>query len=60
MKNLKEEITEITPLTETEQREITGGMRWTGAGSKNVEMDQWTALTVGQPWGTFNGIKVVQ
>jgi len=59
MKNLKEEIVEIKALTQEEQREIVGGMRWTGAGSKNVEMDQWTALTVGQPWGTLNGIKVV-
>ena len=59
MRNLEEKIDGITILTKEEQKKVIGGMKWTGAGSKNIEMDQWTALSSGQPWGTINGYTVV-
>ncbi len=49
----------LTALTKEEQRKIMGGMKWTGQGSKNMEMDRWTAMTIGDPWGGRFGIKLV-
>lgn len=49
----------VTPLTKEEQTKIMGGMQWTGQGSKNMEMDRWTAMTIGDPWGGRFGIKLV-
>lgn len=48
----------VIVLTKEEQAKIMGGMQWTGKGSKNVEMDMWTALKAGDPWGARLGIKV--
>lgn len=55
----KLEKMDVTTLSKQEQVKIMGGMQWTGNGSKNVEMDKWTALTVGDPWGGRFGIKIV-
>ncbi|MEJ2883210.1 hypothetical protein [Pedobacter sp. GR22-6] len=49
----------VTILSKEEQVEVMGGMKWTGKGSQNVEMDHWTALTIGDPWGGRFGIKLV-
>lgn len=49
----------LTALTKEEQRKIMGGMKWTGQGSKNMEMDRWTAMTIGDPWGGRFGIKLI-
>lgn len=49
----------VKPLTKEEQAKVMGGMQWTGQGSKNMEMDKWTAMTIGDPWGGRFGIKLV-
>lgn len=61
-KNLEDFMTseDFEILNNDQAAKITGGMKWYGAGSKNVEADQWTLIKLGIPWGELNGIKLAQ